>query len=195
MDKILNLSMPQFPELWNEHITVLATYTREDKMKWCTEIPNKWKVNYHLYDWFGPHRYSSLFPITKCSLESRIPPWTSAAALKPGTPFWRPDNQFQVTRGTASKSIHILTASPLLPLSQSTSGQGWNSPGEDWPHDHGSKYQVPGSRLRPPQRDSLAGDDVWSQASLEARPGSGVYLAAQLWANQIASLCSLFFFH
>lgn len=140
-DKILTLSMPQFPELWNGHVTVLATYRREDKMKWCTEIPNKWKVNYHLYDCLGPHRYSSLFPSTKRSLESRIPPWTSAAALKPETLFWGPDNQFGMTRGTANKSIHILTASPLLPLSQSPSGQGWNSPSEDWPHDHGNKYQ------------------------------------------------------
>ena len=137
-------------------------------------------MNYHLYDCLGPHRYSSLFPSTKCSLESRIQPWTSAAALKPETLFWGPVNQFGVTRGTANKSIHILTASPLLPLSQSPSEQGWNSPSEDWPHDHGNKDQPPCSWLRPPQRDSLAGDYVWSQASLEARPGPGVYLVVQL---------------
>ena len=170
MDKILNLSMPQFPELWNGHVTVLATYGKEDKMKWYTEIPNKWKVNYHLYDCLGPQRYSSLFPSTKCSLESRIQPWTSAAALKPETLFWGPVNlgwpgglptrvfTFSLPLHSCPSLSHLLSKDGTAPVRTglmimatkiSPLVHGWG------PH-RGTAWQETMFGARPPWRQDLA---------------------------------------
>lgn len=81
-------------------------------MKWCTEILNKWKVRYCLYDWLGPHGHSSLFPSPKGSPESRILLRSSATILRPRTLFltWF---QCGMTRGlpaelvTLSLPLHI----------------------------------------------------------------------------------------
>lgn len=101
---------------------------------------------------------------------------------------WDPQSgwfQWGLTRWPDHRGIQL--SRPFhLPLSQPSSVQRQTNLSEHWPHDYGCKYLVPGSWRRLPQRDSSAGNGVWSQASLGTRPYSAVYLAMRLWINALS---------